>query len=82
VIVVDRHRIADAQVTDRAAHVGQVAFEGELRRVDADHHEALVAVLVRPGLDIGQGPQAVDAGVGPEIDHHDLAAQALGAQRR
>ena len=50
----------------------------ELRRVHADHHQSLVLVLLGPGADIGQRAQPVDAGVGPEIDEHDLAAQAGG----
>ena len=35
-----------------------------------------------PGADVRQRAQAVDAGVGPEIDQHDLAAQRLRRQRR
>ncbi|MCY1419176.1 hypothetical protein D9M71_347590 [compost metagenome] len=47
----------------------------------ADHHKALVAVLLGPGLDVRQAAQAVDAGVGPEIHQHHFTLQGLGAQR-
>ncbi len=81
-LVVDRHRVVDLQFLHRALHVAQVALEGELRRMHADHHQALVAVTLFPLAHIGQGAQAVDAGIGPEIDQHHLAAQAFGGQRR
>src|SRR3954462_6060296 len=41
----------------------------------ADHHESLLAVLVRPGADVGHLTQPVDAGVSPEVDQHHLAAE-------
>ena len=48
----------------------------------ADHHQALVLVFLGPGPDIGHRAQAIDAGIGPEIDQHDLAARAPRRQRR
>ena len=45
----------------------------------ADHHQAVILVFLRPGADVRQRAQAVDAGIGPEIHQHDLAAQALRA---
>ena len=57
------------------ADVGGLALEGELRRVDADDRQALGAVALVPGLEVGQRAQAVDAGVRPEVDEHDAAAQ-------
>ena len=48
----------------------------------ADHDQAVVAVGLRPGANIGDRAQAVDAGIGPEADHDDLAAQPLRRQRR
>ena len=68
-----RDRIGDAEVLDGLADVATSLLEGELRRVHADHHQALILVLLGPGLDVGQRAQAVDAGVGPEVDQHDLA---------
>ena len=55
----------------------QKIIEGELRRMHADHEETLILVFLGPGLDIGDRAQAIDAGVGPEIDQHDLTAQTL-----
>ena len=43
----------------------------------ADHDQTLVPVLFGPGADIGDRAQAVDAGIGPEIDQHDLALERL-----
>jgi hypothetical protein len=40
----------------------------------ADHNQTLVFVFLRPAFHVGQRAQAIDAGVGPEIDQHDLAA--------
>ena len=82
IVVVDRDRIVDLEIGDGLAHVVDVLLEGELRRVHADHDQALVLVLLGPGADVGNRAQAVDAGVGPEIDQHDLALEALRRQRR
>jgi hypothetical protein len=82
IFVIDGDRVGDVQIGDGAPHIGHLLFEGKLRRVHADHHEPLVLVLLGPGTDIGNGPQAVDAGIGPEIHQHHLALQALGGQRR
>ena len=81
-IIVHGDRIVDAQAAHRVADVGLGLLEGELGRVDADDDQALVLVLLGPGANVGQGAQAVDAGVGPEIDDHDLAAQLLRRQGR
>ena len=50
--------------------------------MDADHHKTLVLVLGGPGLHVGDRAQAVDAGVGPEVDQHHLALERIGGQRR
>ena len=55
-------------------------LEGELGRVDADDRQPGGAVLAVPGLEVGQRAQAVDAGVGPEVDE-DRAAAAQGGER-
>lgn len=80
VVVVERHGIDDSQIVNGASHIVGIFFEGEFRRVNAQHHEAMVLVLGGPGLDVGQRPQAVDARVGPEIDQHDLAARGIGRE--
>ena len=81
-VVVDRDRVVDLHVFHGPANVGDVLFELELRRMDADHHQSLVLVFLGPGADIRKLAPPVDAGVGPEIDQNDLAAQSLRRQRR
>ena len=74
-------RIADALAADRRGHVAGVALEGELRRVHADDRQPVRPVRAVPGLQVRQRAQAVDAGVGPEVDEHDPAAQGAERQR-
>jgi len=50
--------------------------------VDADDDEPLRCVLLGPGAHVRNRAQAVDTGVGPEVDEHDLAAEAVRGQRR
>ncbi|MNT83017.1 hypothetical protein D3C72_2228310 [compost metagenome] len=47
----------------------------------ADHDEALILVFFGPGADIGNGADAVDAGIGPEVDEDDLATQLFARER-
>jgi hypothetical protein len=82
VVVVDHHRVVDPQLLDGAADVVEVVLEVELGGVHADDHQAVVLVGLGPGAEVGQGAQPVDAGVGPEVDQHDLAAQPGCGQRR
>ena len=82
VLAVDRHRVVDAHVRDRLAYVVDVLLELELRRVNADHHQAPTLVLLGPGAHVRQRAQPVDAGIGPEVDEDDLTAQARNGQRR
>jgi hypothetical protein len=49
--------------------------------VHADHDQAAVLELFMPARDIRQRPQAVNAGVGPEIDQDHLAAQTTDRKR-
>src|SRR4029077_14767856 len=53
-----------------------------LGRVDADHDQAVIGVSVGPGADIDEGPEPVDAGVGPEVGEHDLPFEIGGRERR
>ena len=55
-------------------------LEGELRRVDADDDESVLAVGLRPGADVRLLAQPVDAGQRPEVHQHDVAAQLGGAE--
>ena len=79
VVIVDGDGIIDVQIGDRLLHIGDHLLEGEFRRMHADHDQTLVAILFRPGPHIRQAAQAIDAGIGPEIDQHDLALERLGA---
>src|SRR5579884_227163 len=76
IVVIDRDGIRDPHVLSGPAHVLEVVLKGELRRVDADHHHAVLLVFLGPRADIGQGAQPVDAGVGPEVDEDDFSSQA------
>ncbi|MNF75011.1 hypothetical protein D3C84_570620 [compost metagenome] len=78
--IVDGHRVVDTQVLHGFGDVAYVALEGEFGRMDANHHQPLIAVFFSPGFYIGQAAQAVDAGVSPEIHQHYLALQRLGIE--
>ena len=73
--------IAKVVLGDRVAHVRLVALERELGRVHADDHEPGLPVALVPRLEIRQRADAVDAGIGPEVDEHGMAAQ-LGERER
>src|SRR5215218_1488586 len=70
VVVVLDDRVAQAVLVDRIGHVVGISLERELGRVHADDRQPLVAVALVPGLDVGERADAVDAGVGPEVDEH------------
>ena len=74
-------RIVDAFGSIAVFDVAGFALERELGAVDADDRQAVLAVALVPGLQVGQGADAVDAAVGPEVDQDDLAAQLPHRQR-
>ena len=82
VVIVERNGITDLEIGNGVAHVVDILLEGEFGRVHPDHHEALVFVLLGPGSHIGNGAQAVDAGVCPEIHQDDLALERICGERR
>jgi hypothetical protein len=49
--------------------------------VDADNDQPLILVLLVPRPEIAERAQPVDARVRPEVDEHDLPAQAFLGQR-
>src|SRR2546427_431032 len=51
VVAVERDGILDPHLLRRLADVVDVPLERKLQRVDADHHEALIRVLLGPGAD-------------------------------
>ena len=61
-----------------------ILLERVLGRVDADDPQSRVAVGLVPRDDVRDAALAVDAGVRPEVDEHDLAAQVreVDAPRR
>jgi hypothetical protein len=63
IVVIHRDRISDAEIANGFADVRLVFLEGKLWSVHADNDEAAVLVLFVPGLDVGQRPQTIDAGV-------------------
>jgi hypothetical protein len=77
VVAVDRYRVCDFQVLNGLRHVRLIFFKGELGCVHANYNQAVILVFLRPRLHIGNGPEAIDARIGPEIDDNDLAFQTL-----
>src|SRR5882724_1830512 len=82
IVAVERDRVGDAQVMHGLTYIAEVLFEGKLGRMNANYHESVLLVLLVPAAHVGQRAQAVDARVGPEVDQHDFAAQALSGQGR
>ena len=48
--------------------------------MNANHHQPVILVFFRPCTRVWQRTQAIDAGIGPEIDQDDFAAQGLRRQ--
>ena len=82
IVRIERDRILDPHLLRGLADVVDVALERELGRVDADHDQAIIRVLLRPRTDIAERAEPVDAGVRPEIDEGHLSAQVRGRERR
>ena len=80
VVVVEPDRVAQAVLRDRVAHVGLAPLERELGRVDADDRQARGPVAAVPRTQVRERAQAVDAGVGPEVDQDHPAAQPAHAR--
>ena len=80
VVVVDRDRVADLPLAGRlCSDSADVMLEGELRRVDSDYDEPVVAVGLGPRAYVRLRPQPVDAGERPEVHDDDLAEEAMPA---
>src|SRR4051812_38423890 len=82
IVAVDRDRIGDPQFVGGSADIVEVVLDVELWGVHTDDDQALVLVLVGAGAEVGKGAQPVDAGVGPEVDQDDVAAEVGCGQRR
>jgi hypothetical protein len=80
VVVVDRDRVVDPSGPGRPPDEVELVLEGELRGVDADDDQPVGSVGLGPGTDIRLLAQPVDAGQGPEVHYHDVAAQLGGAE--
>ena len=76
VAVVLDDRVARARRTGSPADVAGLLLEGELGRLDADDVQPVAVVGGVQALEERQRADAVDAGVGPEVDQHHVAAQA------
>src|SRR5262249_18676539 len=72
--------VLDAHLLHRPPDVVGVLLERELRGVDADHDQPVALVLLRPGADVAERSEPVDAGVRPEVDENDLSAKACGRE--
>lgn len=67
-------------IANPAIDVLGVLSELELRRVDADHDQADIAIIAVRRLDVGHSADPVDAGVLPEVDRDDLAPQHVSRE--
>ena len=76
VVVVGSDRVVDRSLLRRHPHPVDLVLERELRRVDSDDDQAVVAVGLRPGADVRLLAQPVDAGQRPEVDEDDRARAA------
>jgi len=81
-VVIDSHRVPDPQFLHLLTHVIQHFFMLVLGGVHADHHQAVLGVLVRPLVHVRQAALTVDAVVGPEIHQHHFALQRGRIKRR
>src|ERR1700722_15020034 len=81
VFIVLRDRVTDIEVLDGCLDVVSVVLERIFRRVHAPHDQTLALVFLIPALHVGEGIDAVAAGIGPEVHQHDLASQLLHGQR-
>jgi len=81
-VVVEGDRVGEPVLTNPTIDVLGPLSELELGRVHADHDQAAAGVVAVPRLDVGRGANPVDAGVLPDIEQHDLAAQCLDSERR
>jgi len=48
--------------------------------VNTDDHQSVVGVFSIPFPEVGKRPDAIDAGIGPEIDQHHLATEFFYGQ--
>ena len=62
---------------DRLLHVIKVPFKQELRRVDAENHQAVLRVFFVPGLNVGKRIDAIEAGIGPKVHEDNLFGQRI-----
>lgn len=74
-IAVDRNWVNKIQIANSVFYVDTFSLKRELGRMNTDHNQARVLILCRPAFQVGLRPQRVDAGVRPNIDQHNLAAQ-------
>ena len=81
IIVVQGHRPGNTVVLGGLKDVGLVLLKLKLRRVDAQDYQPVVGVLVMPEFKLGEGADAVDAGISPEIQQHNPAAEVGQGQR-
>ena len=81
VVVIEGHRIFNPEVAHGTLYITFVLLECEFRRVNPEHDQSVILVLFIPARHVRQGTQAIDAGIGPEVDQDDLASQGLGHER-
>ena len=74
-VVFDHDRIIESSVFYGPADVIDILLKRKLRRLNPDHYQSLFLVSLGPRAEIWKRANRIDAGIGPEIDENDLAAQ-------
>ena len=77
ILVVQNDGPVHAELPHSLTDIIRIAFECELRSVNPDYHETVVAVHIVPGPKMGNGPNAVHTAVCPEVQQHHLASQVI-----
>ena len=77
VVAIDGNGIRDSKLLYGLLDIRHLLFDIELGRMNTDDHKSTVFVLVGPGAEIRDRPNAVDAGVIPKVDEHNLAFEVL-----
>src|SRR5271154_6688226 len=73
VVAIDGYGISNLQIGYGLGNVGRIFLECEFRGEYANYNEAVGLVFFRPGFDVRNRTQAIDAGISPEICHDYFA---------
>lgn len=74
-VVINRYWPSHAQLGTGILHVIDVFLVVKLWRMDTDHLKALIVISIIPLPHRGSRVDTINSAKGPELDHHDFAAQ-------